>query len=285
MGVNNIGGFGVVYCHKKKKTSIQRMMTPLLRISFKRENFIKPAALLMTGYVILSIIALNDYLSFQSLNFILGLLALPLTLQVQQQEKRSYRFAWVVLICVILCFIMPVSTLLYFAIWFALFFLSECFYTKISMLGIFTISLMSPVFQYLINTFSFPIRLELTRIAGILFNAIDTEVVVKGNVIIHQGNEFSVDPGCMGLSMMEASLLLGIMLIGFYQRHFQRRLRNWKLLFYLATIVALNIIANLLRIILLVQFSVLPGTFSHELAGIICLILYVFLPAVWLASL
>jgi len=47
----------------------------------------------------------------------------------------------------------------------------------------------------------------------------------------------------------------------------------------------LNIISNLIRIILLVQFSVLPDTFSHELAGVVCLILYVFLPAVWLASL
>jgi len=285
MGINNIGGFSVVYCEKKKETSIQCIMTSLLSIQFKRENLIRPVALLVIGYVILAIIALKDYLSFQSLNFILGLLALPLTLQVQHLEKRSYRFAWLVLICMILCFRMPVSTLLYFAIWLALFFLIECFYIKIRMLSIFTIALLSPVFQYFINTFSFPIRLELTRIAGILFNAIDREVVVKGNVIIHQGNEFSVDPGCMGLSMMEASLLLGIMLIGFYQQKFQRRLRNWKLLLYLATIAALNIIANLLRIILLVQFSVLPASFSHELAGIICLILYVFLPAVWLASL
>jgi len=108
--------------------------------------------------------------------------------------------------------------------------------------------------------------------------------VVKGNVIIHHGNEFSVDPGCMGLKMMETSLLLGVMLIGVYQKRFQRRLRNWKLLFFLGTIVLLNIVANLIRIVMLVQFSVLPGTFSHELAGIACLIIYVFLPAVWFAS-
>ena len=260
-------------------------MTSLLRISFKKENFIKPAALLAIGYVTLAIIALKDYLPFHSLNFILGLLALPLSLQIQQQRKRSWRFGWIVLICMTLCFILPVNTLLYFAIWFALFFLIECFYSKINMLPIFTIVLMSPVFQYFINTFSFPIRLELTRIAGTLFNVINTEVVVKGNVIIHQGAEFSVDPGCMGLSMMEASLLLGIMLIGVYQHRFQRRLRNWKLLLYMGAIAVLNVIANLIRIILLVQFSVLPDTFSHELAGVVCLILYVVLPAVGMAYL
>jgi exosortase N len=260
-------------------------MNGLLQIGYKRKRFVQPANLFAAGYITLAVIALRNYLPFQSLNFIMGLMALPFVLQIQGRERKSYRYGWIVLFCSILCFIIPVSTVLYFTICFALFFLIEYFYGRVNLLAVFTIALMSPVFQYFINTFSFPLRLELTKLAGTLFNIAGEDVAVKGNVIIHQGNEFSVDPGCMGLKMMETSLLLGVMLIGFYQKRFQRRLTSWKLLFYLGLVVLLNIIANLIRIVLLVQFSVLPGTFSHELTGIICLIIYVFLPAAWLASL
>jgi exosortase N len=285
MGVDHIGCYFIVYSDQEKQTSIRRLMNGQLHIAYSKRSFIKTANLFAAGYIILAVVALRNYLPFQSVNFILGLMALPFVLQIQGREKRSYRFGWIVLVCVILCFLIPVSTILYFTICFALFFLMEYFYGRVNLLAVLTVVLMSPVFQYFINTFSFPLRLELTKLAGTLFNMVGTEAAVKGNVIIHQGNEFSVDPGCMGLKMMETSLLLGVMLIGFYQKRFQRRLTNRKLLFYLGTIVLLNIIANLIRIILLVQFSVLPGTFSHELAGIVCLIVYVFLPAVWLASL
>jgi len=259
-------------------------MNGQLHMAYNKRGFIKPAILFAGGYIALAVIALKNYLPFQSVNFILGLMALPFVLQIQGREKRSYRFGWIVLVCSILCFMVPVSTILYFTICFALFFLIEYFYGRVNLLAVVTVVLMSPVFQYFINTFSFPLRLELTKLAGTLFNLVGAELVVKGNVIIHHGNEFSVDPGCMGLKMMETSLLLGAMLIGVYQKRFQRRLRNWKLLFFFGTIVLLNIVANLIRIVMLVQFSVLPGTFSHELAGIVCLIIYVFLPAVWLAS-
>ena len=249
-----------------------------------RRGLLQPASLFVAGYITLAVIALRDYLPFQSVNFILGLMALPFVLQSRGKEQCGYRFGWVMLVCGILCFILPVSTLLYFTICFALFFLVESFYGSVNLLAVFTVALMSPVFQYFINTFSFPLRLELTQLAGILFNVAGADVAVKGNVIIHRGNEFSVDPGCMGLKMMETSLLVGAMLIGFYQKRFQRQLKIGKLVFYLGLIVILNIVANLIRIVLLVQFSVLPGTFTHELTGIICLVMYVFLPAAWLAS-
>ena len=260
-------------------------MTDQLYISFKKTNLFNSVGLLASVYIILALIALYNYLPFQSLNFILGLMALPFALQIQQQGKKNYRFGWMVIGCIVLCFIMPVSTILYFTFCFALFFLIEQFYGRINLLAVFTIILMAPVFQYFVNAFSFPIRLELTKLAGTIFNVFDKEVLVRGNVIIHHGNEFSVDPGCMGLKMMETSLLLGVMLLGFYQKRFQRKLTTWKLLLYFGSIAGLNIIANLIRIVLLVQFSVLPETFSHELAGGICLVVYVFLPSAWLAFL
>jgi exosortase N len=87
----------------------------------------------------------------------------------------------------------------------------------------------------------------------------------------------------MGLSMMEASLLLGVLLVVFFERRWGKRMNGLWVLVYFGSIVLLNIIANLFRIIILVRFTVLPDTVSHEIAGLACLLLYVFIPAVFLA--
>ncbi len=258
-------------------------MTSMVTISFTRERLANPGTWLIAAYIVLVIIALHDYLEFQSLGFILGLLAFPFVVQ-NEQAKYPYRFAWAAFLCMILCSLMPVHTLLYFSVGFAVLFLIECFHKKVGGVALLVLGLMAPVFKYFMGVFSFPIRLKLTEIAGALFNILNTEVAVKGNVILYQGNEFSVDPGCMGLSMIEASLLLGIMLVGFYQNRFGKRLNQWQWMLYLGIIVLLNIVANLIRIVLLIQFSILPGTLSHELTGLICLVLYVFLPAIGLSS-
>lgn len=47
----------------------------------------------------------------------------------------------------------------------------------------------------------------------------------------------------------------------------------------LGVMVLLNVISNLVRILVLVQFSILPQMLAHEEVGLACLLLYVILPA------
>ncbi len=135
--------------------------------------------------------------------------------------------------------------------------------------------LMSPVFQFTANVFSVPVRFQLTKWAGAVMNAIRGDITVKGNMIICNGNEFLVDPACMGLNMMVTSLLLQLIIVAMYQRKYGLQLVWWQVAGLLVVSFALNIVSNLFRIICLVWFNILPGTNMHELAGIACLLLYV----------
>jgi exosortase N len=144
---------------------------------------------------------------------------------------------------------------------------------------------MSPVFQYIADVFSFPIRLQLSTIAGYGLSFTGKSVQVVGNTIYFNNNEFAVDPACMGLNMLTASLLLGIMLIGFYKKKWNKQIAGWQIIAYLLFVFGLNVISNLLRIILLVQFAILPGTALHEITGLTCFLIYVILPAAFVAKL
>jgi len=141
---------------------------------------------------------------------------------------------------------------------------------------------MSPFFQYVSEVFSFPIRLQLTAIAGKLFSAAGTDIHAEGNMLLVNGNEFSVDPACMGLNMLVTSLLLCVMLIGIHQKKYHKHLSFVAVSTLLLVVFVLNIASNLFRILLLVQFAVLPGKIMHDIVGMLCLVLYVFAPAILL---
>src|SRR4030095_4690779 len=173
---------------------------------------------------------------------------------------------------------LPVKTLFYFAAVCAVFYYVESFYGRLNHLPFFVAIFMSPVFQYFSNIFSFPIRLQLTAWAGQLFSFMGVNLEVEGNIILYRGNEFSVDPACMGINMTITALLLGLMIIAFYQKRLSKRINLALITAILISILFLNIFSNLIRIVCLVQFNILPGTLLHELTGVFCLFLYVMLP-------
>jgi exosortase N len=144
--------------------------------------------------------------------------------------------------------------------------------------------LSSPAFQYAAAAFSFPIRLQLSQWVGALFQAMQKDVTVKGSSILMNGQEFSVDPACMGLHMLTVSLLFGIIIIGLLQKKKGVRLPAFVIISFLLLVLLLNIIANLLRMLLLIQFVILPDNPMHDVVGLLCLLVYVCIPAVWLAQ-
>jgi exosortase N len=259
-------------------------MIRTLNISLKKTAILQPGGLIAVGYFLIAATVLTSYLSFTLSGLVLGVITLPIVLRSYGDRDRSYRYAWITLFPGILCFLMPVKTLLFFTVCFALIFVREIFYGKTGILVPVIVMLASPVFQYLASTFSFPLRIQLSAAAAFIFRLLGCDASAQGNVIIYQGREFSVDPACMGLNMITTSLLLGVALIAFYQFKLKRKTGNLPIVFYLLAIFIFNIVANLFRILMLVIFNIPPGSVSHDMAGITCLLIYVFFPAVMLAS-
>jgi exosortase N len=260
-------------------------MIQALPLSFKMATPKRMALGLYLVYAIVMLVALHTYLEWQSVNVVLGLLALPLVTVIQQGNCNSMRYGTAAALFALLTILLPHKTLLYFSIAFACFFVMENFLGKINLLPVGIVCLMSPVFQFVANVFSVPIRFQLTSWAGAIMNWGQGNITVKGNMIINNGNEFSVDPACMGLNMMVTSLLLQLIIIAMYQRKYKLQLVWWQVAGLLTLCFTLNIISNLFRIICLVWFNILPGTAMHELGGIFCLLGYVIIPMVCITQL
>jgi exosortase N len=198
--------------------------------------------------------------------------------------RSSTRYGVVMMIMLGISFLIPVKSIFYFTLATGLFYSAELQGRRIGFLGFTALIVSSPVFVYAVNAFSFPIRLQLSSLTGKLFSLCEEDVSVHGNVIVRQGNEFSVDPACMGLHMLSISILLGIFFAGLLQRKIGRVLSVGQSLLFISLLLIFNVIANLIRIVLLVQFTVLPDSIWHDITGIACLLLYVCIPAALMAK-
>jgi exosortase N len=246
--------------------------------SCKGSRFVFPCSL-----ALVTIFFLNNYLQGTATVLLAGAAAVASTTKKARPVKR-HRYAITALILAALTWLVPVSTLLYFAVTLTLFYWIELYYASVHFLGIVALFFSSPAFQYASGVFSFPIRLQLTKIVGSVFSMVTSGIKLNGNTIFYGDREFAVDPACMGLHMLSISMLLGIFLLGLLQKKAGKRV-NWKaVVLYLACLFAFNLIANVLRIILLVQFAVLPEVAMHDIIGLLCLLLYVCLPACMLAK-
>lgn len=235
---------------------------------------------LSTVYLVIFLVSLRTYIVWESVNLILGLISIPFITTIDYGKRDNKRFAFAAIGAVVLSWIIPVKTMLFVSILFGILFLIDNFYGKINSLPVFACLLISPFFQYAVTIFSFSIRIILSSVAGKLLNLVGDTVIVSGNLIEVQGKEFAVDPECMGLNMMVTTILLGILLIGVVQKKLQKVINLWQVISLLAVVFVFNIISNLLRIILLVKFAIMPEDTMHEITGLICLFMYVCVPSI-----
>jgi exosortase N len=151
-----------------------------------------------------------------------------------------------------------------------------------------TLLLLSPGLSYLSALFTFPIRLQLSAWAGMLLRVAGMDVETAGNILIRQTTagpvEMAVDPACMGLQMTGVSLLVALFFLVWHEQQTQKAvLLNWVIGYSLAAF-GLTVLCNLFRIVFLVAFNAMPGTTAHELIGLVCLAVYAWLPAWFLAT-
>lgn len=153
-----------------------------------------------------------------------------------------------------------------------------------------TFLLLSPGLRYVSALFTFPIRLQLSAWAGSLLRLAGMDVQTEGNVLVKNSQsgiplEMAVDPACMGLQLTGVSLLVALFMLIRQEKHTRKVVPvGWIVLYGLAAF-GLTIGCNLFRIVLLVVFGAMPGTGAHEVIGLVCVLVYAWLPAWGLARL
>jgi exosortase N len=236
------------------------------------------------AYILVAAAGLYNYIQWNSLNFVLGIIALVFCAENKKNNEHSYRYFYAGLLFAIIIFLLPVKTVLYASCICGIIFYCENTWRIYNRLFLLLAVFMSPIFQYLIDVFGFPIRLALTGWAAKLISFTGKNIVAEGNVIVLDGNEFSVDPACMGLNMMVASILAGIIIISIYEKKYGRQLLWLHLVGLVALFIALNIVANLMRIICLIACKIPAENIFHEVIGLVCLAVYAILPSVFIVQ-
>ncbi|MEO6283101.1 MAG: exosortase N [Dyadobacter sp.] len=235
------------------------------------------------GYaaLIISLLA-NGYLIADS-TFLIGTGLLAFIICMLPARGKSLRLLLVVMLFFIGSFFIQELTFRYLTLLFAILFTIESLYSKTSPLIFWILIIISPLFKYLSEVFTFPIRLQLSEWAGKLLQIANFPVTVTGNVIQVNGTDFRVDPACMGLQMTGFSLLAGIFLLVHYQRSSRKELPLLMNTLLMILVFGLNILSNLMRIIMLVIFKIAPENPIHDIVGVLCLLLYVWIPVSLLA--
>jgi exosortase N len=239
---------------------------------------LRPSIIPSLAYVVIALAGMGRYLEWASVNFIIGVATMPLILSVKGSGKVNFRYAFLAMLLMIAGMFVPVKTILYLSLCCILLFLHEAKGRQLSALPLLSCMIIAPVCTYFTHVFSFPIRLWLTSAAGNLLKYINPDVTVAGNVISFDKDDFSVDPACMGLNMLVTSLLCGLVLLAIDLKRKGGTLALHWVLIALGLMTVLNVIANLVRILVLVYFKILPDNAMHEMVGIICLLVYVLWP-------
>ncbi|GAB3722609.1 exosortase N [Spirosoma lituiforme] len=143
--------------------------------------------------------------------------------------------------------------------------------------------LLSPGLRYASALFGFPIRLQLSTWSGHLLRLAGFSVQTDGNMLLKNGVAMAVDPACVGLQLTGVSLLLGLFFLIWQERQLQKAISFGWVVAYTAFVFGLTVFCNLFRIMLLVSFGSLPGTGAHEGIGLVCVVVYAWLPAWFVA--
>ncbi|WP_031530580.1 exosortase N [Dyadobacter crusticola] len=238
----------------------------------------------LVGYTMLfgSLFA-SGYLKADATSLI-GAGLIPFVLQNNGTRGSGTFFGLLASALIVACFFRNEQTFRYLLLVSAALFAVQHFYGKFILLPAALLVIISPLFKYVSEVFTFPIRLQLSEWSAIILRAGNIPVTVSGNIIEMNGAGFSVDPACMGLQMTGFSLLAGIFLIVHEQRRTQQALKPILQLAILLAAFLLNILSNLIRIVMLVAFHISPENPLHDWAGIICLLVYVWLPLSFLVK-
>ncbi|MFK7932475.1 MAG: exosortase N [Saprospiraceae bacterium] len=250
-------------------------MNQIFSRRFTDDRLIYGGAILLT-IVIYLYFKPAEYLTDQ-FDFWLAILLSPFIIR-SVQSTRNQRFVIISAFAICSLFLLRSNAIYYFAFAFVLLFFIEKIIGKLNPLSFFLIVISSALFRVIMNIWSFPIRLELSKLAGKTLRTVGLDATNSGNIIILNGQEFAVDAACMGLNLTTTALLLTLLILGFRERKTQRYWTFWSVTTWLSFAFLLSILANFTRLLLLVLFAILPDHPLHEVLGLVSIIVYVIVP-------
>ena len=194
------------------------------------------------------------------------------------KEERKIRYAFFSLGFIILYFFLKMQLLFFLSFSTGILFIIESRMGKVNTLPLFIILLISPYSSFIFDVFGFPARLLLTDVAASMLSVAFEQTTSSGNNIIIHNQSFSVDPECMGLTMVGYAYATSLLFINSLENKYQTKLTIYKVLGILVISTFFIVVVNLFRIIVIVLLQAPPETVTHEVIGLLSFGLYFLLP-------
>lgn len=239
----------------------------------------------------LGLVVLISILSFQNLAFYLlpntslfvFLAISPFVFKINSKE-RKVRYAFISIGFIILYFFLKMQLLFFLSFASGILFIIESNLGKVNALPIFIILLISPYSYFIFDVFGFPARLLLTDIAANMLSVVSEQTSSSGNNIIINNQSFSVDPECMGLTMVGYAYATTLLYINYWENKYSKQLNFFNILGILLISTLFIIIVNLFRIIVIVLLQATPETVTHEVIGLLSFGVYFLLPSFFITK-
>jgi len=221
------------------------------------------------------------YFNYENLplNFslVLGAIFAPYIFRKIRDTKSHRYIIFALLFGGLLCFRRSAS--LYYAFWcFCILYILESQWGRLNQLPLFLLAVVSAFANHIAYVWSFPIRLWLSSIVAKSLTFIGMDAQADGNIILLNGSDFNVEPGCVGLNMLLTGLVMGLFILAHFERQYQRTFNFLQVSAAMLFVLLLSVFSNYIRLLTLVIFYILPENPLHELVGIFCLMVYVLLP-------
>lgn len=242
------------------------------------------AHILLIIYLIVGYVLFKHYFKNSLIQYV-GLLLFPFIAIFQKNKAINVLYPLFALFFMVLSFFIHAQSLYFLAFILTFLCLLENTFGKINNLPIFYILILSTITDYVINVFTVPIRLQLSSLASQLINLMSFESTVNGSLIYFNQYIFAVDTACIGLNMLNVSFILTLFFLAYFEREYKIRLSFLKISMFLSFTFLFNVFSNLIRIIILVIFHILPESKAHDFVGLLCLTVYVLLPSYFLVKL
>jgi len=207
----------------------------------------------------------------------LGLLFAPYIFR-NINSKKSYRALIPAILFFTFLLFCKSNTLYFFAFGFTLLFLLESSFGKFNNLPFFLLIATSGMFRVIANIWTFPIRLKMTEITGKTMAFIGLPLEVVGNTILYREQAFSVAPACMGMDTLATAFILALMVMAYFERKHQYTTSLFATSLWVGVALSLAIFSNFIRLGGLVLFQIPPETLSHDVMGVMSLVVYMLVP-------
>jgi exosortase N len=224
-------------------------------------------------------IAFHFHYFLFSFQIILGLLVLPFLVKPNKTQTGNWRYA-VFSGCFLLLGLISNLQVFVFLSWGCLlFFIIEWYWGALGYLPLFFLGCIAPALYYVVNIFSFPLRLQLSAVACQLYSYAGILVENKGSYfLLPNGSSFHIDEGCVGLKMFGTGLIAAVLLLAIKEKQSAKPFSFFAIAWSMFVMLVLLVLCNFMRILVLVLFRSMPNTASHEILGIVSLLVYAVLP-------